>query len=133
LPVNQLAADNSILFLWSTFPKIQEALNTINAWGFNYKTIAFCWIKRNKNGTWFKGIGFYSKSNCEVCLIGTKGKAPKVSVHHSISQIIETVRECHSKKPDIVRDKIVEFSGDIPRIELFARQETNGQSVGGGA
>ncbi len=131
LPVGKIAADDSILFMWATFPKLQEALNTIKAWGFEYKTIGFCWVKRNKNGTWFKGIGFYTKSNCEVCLIATKGKPPKASIHHNISQIIETVREVHSKKPDIVKDKIVEFSGDLPRIELFARKQTEGWDVWG--
>lgn len=83
-------------------------------------------MKRNKCGSWFEGIGFYTKSNSEVCLIGTKGKPPKASKHHTVSQIIDTVREEHSKKPDIVRDKIVEFSGDVPRIELFARQRVEG-------
>ncbi len=126
LPIADITDDNCILFLWATFPKIQEALDTIKAWGFNYKTIGFCWVKRNKCGSWFRGIGFYTKSNCEVCLIATKGKAPKKDKHHNISQIVETVREQHSKKPDIVRDKIVEFSGDLPRIELFARQYADG-------
>ena len=126
LPIKNIAADNAILFMWATFPKIQEALDTIKAWGFEYKTIGFCWVKRNKCGSWFKGIGFYTKSNSEVCLIATKGKPPKKTRHHNIGQIIETVREQHSKKPDVVRDKIVDFSGDLPRIELFARQHADG-------
>jgi len=124
LPVNNIADDNSILFLWATFPKIQEALDVMKAWRFEYKTVGFVWIKKNKNGSNFFGVGWYTKSNAEVCLIGVKGKAPKIS--NSISQIIETQREKHSKKPDIVRDKIVEFAGDIPRIELFARQKVDG-------
>jgi len=124
LPVNEIADENSILFLWATFPKIQEALDVIRAWGFEYKTVGFVWIKKNKNGSNFFGVGWYTKSNAEVCLIGVKGKAPKIS--NSISQIIETQREKHSKKPDIVRKKIVEFAGDIPRIELFAREKVDG-------
>lgn len=124
-----LAADNCILFLWATFPKIKEALDVIKAWGFEYKTVGFTWIKKNKNGGNFFGVGWYTKSNAEVCLIGVKGKAPKIS--NSISSIIETVRERHSKKPNIVRDKIVEFCGDIPRIELFAREQTPGWDVWG--
>lgn len=118
LPVERIADKNCILFMWATFPKLQEALATIKAWGFEYKTIGFCWVKRNKNGSWFKGIGFYTKSNSEVCLIATKGKPPKKSVHHTVSQLVETVREEHSKKPDEVRKRIVEFTGDVPRIEL---------------
>lgn len=124
LPVGGLSAENSILFLWATFPKIQEALDTIKAWGFEYKTNGFTWIKKNKNGGNFFGVGWYTKSNAEICLIGVKGKAPKVS--NKVSQIIESIREEHSKKPDIVRDKIVEFAGDLPRIELFARQHADG-------
>jgi site-specific DNA-methyltransferase (adenine-specific) len=129
LPIGELADDNSILFLWATFPKIQEALDVIKAWGFEYKTVGFTWIKLNKNGTPFFGVGWYTKSNAEVCLIATKGKAPKLS--NSISSIIQTIREKHSKKPDIVREKIVKFCGDLPRIELFAREKTLGWDVWG--
>jgi len=127
LSIERLSDENCILFLWATFPKIQEALNVIKAWGFEYKTVGFNWIKKNKNGGNFFGVGWYTKSNSEVCLIGVRGKAPKIS--NSISQIIETVREGHSKKPDIVREKIVEFCGDLPRIELFAREKTEGWDV----
>lgn len=124
LPIGQLAKPNSILFMWATFPKMQEALNTIKAWGFEYKTVGFTWIKKNKNGSNFFGVGWYTKSNAEVCLIGVKGKPPKAS--NKVSQIIESVREEHSKKLDIVRDKIIEFCGDFSRIELFARQYAKG-------
>lgn len=124
LPVDKLSKDNSILFLWATFPKIQEALDTIKAWGFEYKTVEFVWIKKNKNGGNFFGVGWYTKSNAEICLIATKGKPPKQS--NKVSQIIETIREEHSKKPQQVRDKIIEFCGDLPRVELFARQAVEG-------
>lgn len=124
LPVDKLSKDNSILFLWATFPKIQEALDTIKAWGFEYKTVGFVWIKKNKNGGNFFGVGWYTKSNAEICLIATKGKPPKQS--NKVSQIIETIREEHSKKPQQVRDKIIEFCGDLPRVELFARQAVEG-------
>lgn len=93
LPVERIADKNCILFMWATFPKLQEALATIKAWGFEYKTIGFCWVKRNKNGSWFKGIGFYTKSNSEVCLIATKGKPPKKSVHHTVSAFDDYDRE----------------------------------------
>ncbi len=129
LLVVDIAEDNSILFLWATFPKIQEALNVIKAWGFEYKTVGFVWVKKNKDWTNFFGVGWYTKSNAEVCLIGVRGKAPKIS--NSIGNIVETIREQHSKKPYIIRKKIVEFSGDIPRIELFARQKTKGWDVWG--
>ena len=125
LPISELADDNSILFLWITFPNLQEGLDVIKAWGFIYKTLGFSWIKTNKNnGKPFFGIGYYTKSNCEVCLIGVKGKPPKAS--NSVSSVLISPREEHSKKPDVVRDKIVELCGDLPRVELFARQKVEG-------
>ena len=130
LPIKDLAADNCMLFLWVTFPNLQEGLDVIKAWGFKYKTLGFSWIKTNKNnGKPFFGIGYYTKSNCEVCLIGVKGKPIKVS--NSVSSVIISPRQEHSKKPDQIRDKIVELCGDVPRIELFARQKTEGWDIWG--
>ena len=125
LPISDISADNSILFLWVTFPNLIEGLEVIKSWGFTYKTLGFSWIKTNKNDNKpFFGIGYYTKSNCEVCLIGVKGKPPKAS--NSVSSVVISPREEHSKKPDKVRNKIVEFAGNVPRIELFARQYADG-------
>lgn len=125
LPISNIANNNSILFLWVTFPNLQEGLDCIKSWGFKYKTLGFSWIKTNKkNGKPFFGIGYYTKSNCECCLIGVKGKPPKQSNY--VSSVVIEPRQEHSKKPDCVRDKIVELCGDLPRIELFARQSTEG-------
>ena len=122
LPVKEIADKNCILFLWTTFPNLQEGLDVIKAWGFTYKTLGFSWLKLNKkNGKLFFGIGHYTKSNCEVCLIGVKGK-PKI-IDDTISSAIISPRQEHSRKPDIIRDKIVQLCGDLPRIELFARQK----------
>ena len=130
LPIKDLAADNCMLFLWVTFPNLQEGLDVIKAWGFTYKTLGFSWIKTNKNnGKPFFGIGYYTKSNCEVCLIGVKGKPIKVS--NSVSSVVISPRQEHSKKPDQIRDKIVELCGDVPRIELFARKKAEGWDVWG--
>ena len=82
-------------------------------------------IKRNKvSKTWLFVLGLWTRANSEICLIATKGTINRKS--NKVSQIIDTRIEEHSKKPDIVRDKIIEFVGDIPRIELFARQTANG-------
>ena len=124
LPVNKISNDNSFLFMWATFPQIQLALDVIRDWGFEYKTVAFTWIKKNKNGKNFMGMGWYTRANAEVCLLAKKGK-PKV-LDHSVKQVIESVREKHSKKPDEVRDRIVRLCGDLPRIELFAREKVDG-------
>lgn len=130
LPVETIAADNCMLFMWATFPTLPDALDLIASWGFVYKTLGFSWLKTNKkNGEPFFGIGWYTKSNCEVCLIGVKGKPFKAS--NRVSSVVIATREQHSKKPDIVKDKIVEFAGDVPRIELFARQKTKGWDAWG--
>ena len=118
-------AENCMLFLWATFPNLREALIVIKEWGFQYKTLGFSWIKTNKNnGKPFFGIGYYTKSNCEVCLIGVRGKPIKDS--DSVSSVVISQRLEHSAKPSEIRDKIVELCGDIPRIELFARQRVEG-------
>jgi len=129
LPVPDLADQNCMLFLWATFPNLVEALDVIKHWGFTYKTLGFSWIKTNKDGSPFFGIGYYTKSNCEVCLIGVKGKPIKVS--DFVSSVLISPREEHSKKPDVTREKIIQLCGDIPRVELFARQKTEGWDVWG--
>lgn len=131
LPVSQIADETSVLLMWVTFPMLQEGLEVMKAWGFKYKTLGFSWIKTNKNGTPFFGIGYYAKSNCEVCLMGVKGKAHSLVISNKISSVIIHNRTKHSEKPSIVRDKIVELFGDIPRVELFARTKTKGWDVWG--
>ena len=130
LPIKDIADDNCVLFLWATAPLIPEAIYTMKAWGFEYKTIAFTWVKRNtKADSWFWGMGWWTRSNPEYCLLGMKG-SPKREAKN-IHSIIDTPIEAHSKKPDEVRDKIVLLCGDKPRIELFARQKHTGWDAWG--
>ena len=120
LPISELADENCFLFIWATFPNLREVFKVIDSWGFQYRTLGFSWIKTNKkNNKPFFGIGFYTKSNCEICLIATKGK-PKV-ISNSVSSVVISPLEGHSKKPDIIRSKIIQLAGNLPRIELFAR------------
>lgn len=130
LPVEKISAKDSILFLWATFPQLPAALRVISAWGFKYKTVGFLWLKKNRKAdSWFFGLGFWTRGNAEVCLIATRGHPKRKAAN--IHQFIISPIEAHSKKPDIVRDKIVELAGDVPRIELFARQVTPGWDVWG--
>jgi N6-adenosine-specific RNA methylase IME4 len=131
LPINEMSDENCILFLWVTMPKLNEVFEVIKSWGFEYKTVAFTWVKRNKKSpSWFWGMGRWTRANAELCLLATKGKPKRVSA--AISSIIDTPIEGHSKKPDIVRNKIVELTGKgLARIELFARQKTEGWDVWG--
>lgn len=128
IPVREICEEDAILFLWSTFPNIFEALKVIKAWDFEYKTAGFVWIKKNKNGSNFWGMGAYTRANAEVCLlaISKKTRAKEVVKSHAVHQVIESVIEKHSKKPDIAREKIKELLGDISKIELFAREEAAG-------
>ena len=130
LPVADLADKDCVLFLWATFPMLPEALKLIQAWGFEYKTVAFVWLKQNKKTpSWFYGLGFWTRGNAEVCLLAKKGKPKRSSA--SVHQFIISPVEKKNKKPDITREKIVELMGNVPRIELFARQKTEGWDVWG--
>ena len=125
LPIKDISEKDCILFLWVTFPNLLEGIETISAWGFKYKTCGFNWIKKNKKkNTAFWGLGYWTRANSELCLLATRGspKRKSASVHQIV---VDTIRE-HSRKPDIIRNKIVELCGDLPRIELFAREKVNG-------
>ena len=124
LNISKLTDDNCVLFLWVTFPKIFEAEKIMKSWGFRYCTIGFNWIKTTKNKKIFFGVGYYTKSNSEICLIGMKGQLKPIS--NSISSIVHYLKQEHSRKPAIIREKIVELFGDLPRIELFARKKNYG-------
>lgn len=122
--------ENCLLFIWVTMPKLDECFEVIKAWGFEYKTVAFTWVKRNKKApSWFWGMGRWTRANAELCLLATRGKPKRISA--AVSSIIDTPIEGHSKKPDIVRDRIIQLVGDLPRLELFARQKTEGWDVWG--
>ena len=125
IPINKIASDDCILFMWVTMPKINESFEIIKRWGFEYKTCGFTWIKKNKKSdSLFWGMGNWTRANAELCLIATKGKPKRINAKvHSV--IISRIRE-HSRKPDEAREKIVELCGDLPRIELFARQQVEG-------
>lgn len=130
LPVNLISANNAALFLWCTAPQLPVGFEVVKAWGFEYKTVAFTWVKRNKkSSSYFWGMGNYTRSNAEFCLLGIKGKMKRLSAR--VHSIIDTPIEEHSHKPDNVRHKIVELFGDIPRIELFAREYTPGWDAWG--
>lgn len=125
MPIADLADDNCVLFMWATYPLLPEAIQTLKAWGFTYKSVAFTWIKQNKSGNgWFFGLGRWTRGNPEICLIGVKGKPSRISA--SVANLTIAPLSRHSEKPAIIRDKIVELMGDVPRIELFARKTAEG-------
>lgn len=133
LPVAELAAPDCALFMWGTYPTLPDMFTVGRAWGFEYKTIAFQWVKRNpKSGTPFYGLGRWTRGNTEGCFLFTRGKPKRISA--GVSQLIEELEPeildapvgRHSAKPAAVRLKILELMGDMPAIELFARESAEG-------
>jgi len=125
LPIEDITDKNCILFLWATYPKLNEALETIKRWGFEYKTVAFTWVKQNKKSNgWHFGLGYWTRGNPEICLLATKGKPKRISKF--VANLTIGHLRGHSQKPDEIREKIVELVGELPRVELFARQKTEG-------
>ena len=142
LPVQDICDDNCFLFLWATLPKLREAIAVIEAWGFRYITIVFTWVKLNPNGKVesvgkdiilrggvYSGLGHWTNANAELVLLEKKGHPRRDA--RNVKQIIFAPRREHSRKPDEVRDRILKLVGDLPRIELFARQKVEGWDVWG--
>jgi len=205
LDVPSIAEDNAVLFLWGTWPQLPIVMATFPAWGFEYKTVGFVWVKYHKpkpckrcdgvgwrnlvdvelervrarlgrhvvassltlpgdfdntqvwceacngsgaiDGKRRVGGGFWTRANTEFCLIGVRGNNHPVRVNKSIRQLIETDDEqkqliapnptdddgkvIHSAKPPEARERIVQLMGELPRIELYARERTPGWAVWG--
>lgn len=131
LPVGGIAEKNSVLFLWATSPQLPEALEVMKAWGFKYKTVAFCWSKITTTGKLVSNLGRWTMGNVEVCLLGVKGKPNCMRLDKSVKQLVTAIRTKHSQKPNEVRKRIVQLLGDRPRIELFARTKPEGWDVWG--
>lgn len=127
LPIPKISDSISILFIWVTFPRLQEGLKVIESWDFKYYGLGFDWIKLSKNGNPSWGMGYYTRQNTEICLIGVKDKKHRIKPKvRNVLSVIHSQRREHSRKPDEVRDYIVQICGDIPGIELFARQQVEG-------
>lgn len=130
LPIQDISDENCMLFLWATMPLLREAFEVFDSWGFRYITCGFCWVKQNPSGVGFySGLGHWVNGNAELCLLGRKGKPVRKA--KNVKQLVLYPRGRHSEKPQNVRDRIVELLGDLPRIELFAREKTEGWDIWG--
>ena len=142
IPVSEISENDSVLFMWVTMPFLEDCFKLIKAWGFTFKTCGFVWIKGNKRiGKKqtsflppdaiddFMGMGKWTRSNAEICLIATRGKISRSNPN--VRQVIYSPIEQHSKKPAETKERIIQLMGDLPRIELFARQKTEGWDVWG--
>lgn len=127
LPVLDLAAPDCALFLWATDPLLPKAIELIEAWGFEYKTVGFYWVKLNSkakhDADYFTGLGYWTRANPEQCLLATRGKPLRKA--KDVRRLVTDKRREHSRKPDCVRDRI-ERLVDGPYLELFARETKPG-------
>lgn len=124
MPVTELAADDAVLVMWATSPKLEEALDLIKAWGFTYKT-SMVWVKDRM------GMGYYARIRHELLLIATRGKVPAPAPSARPDSIVEAPRGAHSRKPAGVRDQVAAMWPGLRKIELFAREASDGWDVWG--
>ena len=123
MDIEILCKPNCVLLMWATFPCLQQALELGIAWGFTYKTVAFTWIKENRNNDRiFLGMGYYTRANAEIVLLFTRGK-PLRRCAKDIPQVLISPLGRHSEKPDEIRKRIERLFGNVTRLELFAREK----------
>jgi N6-adenosine-specific RNA methylase IME4 len=125
LPVHEIAKDDCLLFMWTSNPHLAQAIELGQAWGFQYKTVAFVWDKMIHNP------GKYTLSNCELCLLFKQGRIPQPRGARNIQQLVRVPRKKHSEKPVEVIRAIEQMFPTQERIELFARRKSLGWSVWG--
>lgn len=130
LPVKQFAAENCALFLWAIWPRIFDAKQVIESWGFDYRSLAWIWIKANRSGFgFFTGLGYYTRANSEPCLLAIRGSLPVAT--HDIQALIYSPVRAHSKKPDDQYRKIEALYPGADYLELFARRRRSGWAAWG--
>jgi len=118
--IDELADTDCLLFMWTSSPHLDQAINLIAEWKFNYATVGFVWDKQRVNPS------FYTMSQCEICLIAKRGKIPQPRGKRNVLQFISKKRGRHSAKPTEIRDRIVEMFPMQKKIELFARERVDG-------
>jgi len=130
IPINEIADENCVLFMWWVGSQPKEAIKLAESWGFTIKTMTgFNWVKTTKKDNLDFGMGFWTRAGSEMCMIATKGKPKRINA--AIRSVVMAQRTEHSKKPQIFRDEIVKLMGDLPRIELFSRCKTEGWDIWG--
>ena len=131
LPVRNITENDAVCFMWVTDSHLDEALEVYKAWGFKYKTIAFNWVKTTSKGNYCKNVAPWTMKSSEICLLGVKGAMSKYKKANNIESLVIAERTKHSQKPQEVKNRIEQLFGDLPKIELFARQEVDGWDAWG--
>ena len=119
------SADNCAMFMWVVDSHLDQGIELLNRWGFDFKTIAFVWIKTCKSDPTKPrmGMGLWTRKQSEICILGTRGKVPRRD--KGVRQVIMAPRREHSRKPDEIYERI-ERLVDGPYLEMFARQSWPG-------
>ena len=125
LKVEDISEKDCILFMWTSNPHLDQAIELGKSWGFDYKTVAFVWNKMVHNP------GQYNLSYCELCLLFKKGRIPTPRGARNIKQLVESKRTKHSEKPIKVLTNIEKMFPSQKKIELFARTKNKGWDVWG--
>lgn len=125
LPVSKVAANPSHLYLWCPNALLQEGLEVMRAWGFEYKSNLVWHKERKDGGSDGRGVGFYFRNVTELILFGVKGKMRTLQPGRSQVNYLSTRKREHSRKPDEIFD-IVESCSPGPYLELFARFPRDG-------
>lgn len=120
LDVPSICEKDCLLFLWVTNPHLDQGIELLKHWGFKWATVGFVWNKEVTNP------GYYTLSQCELCLIGKRGKIPRPRGSRKVRQLVSEHRRFHSQKPDAVRQRIMEMFPTQTKIELFAREQSEG-------
>lgn len=128
--IEEIAADDALLFMWTTWPFLQDSFRVVESWGFTYKTLGAIWTKTNKDGTPYMGLGNYFRIGSEPCLLCVRGKGVQ-RVNAGVNSDIRCPRTAHSAKPDALYQMIEKAFGETKKIELFARSQRNGWDVYG--
>jgi N6-adenosine-specific RNA methylase IME4 len=124
LPVSSWAAKDSVLYLWTTAPHLENALEVLRAWGFRYVS-NFVWTKDRI------GTGYWARNRHEHLLIGSRGSKVCPARGLAVDSVIEGQQREHSRKPDRAREIIEAYHPACRRLELFARQDRPGWHVWG--
>ena len=117
MDIDRIAAEDCLLFMWVTSPHLDQGIDLLKAWGFQWATVGFVWDKQRVNP------GFYTMSQCELCLIGKRGKIPQPRGARNVRQLVESMRQKHSQKPEEVRNRIDKMFPTQKKVELFARRK----------
>lgn len=137
MDIPRIMADDAVCFMWVTCPNLHYSIEVLESWGFEYRTVAFVWVKKNKIDidSDFMGMGNWTRANAELIILGVRGKPQRIS--KGVRQIVRVLEDNdpivverrileHSAKPPIFRQRITELMGDLPRTELYARDRAEG-------